>query len=162
MILISTSQTFRSWDVIFHLRRSIAFLSLSLYDMLGLAPRMNVLFWWPDDFQVNYSNRVTSWNVWHRHSGSFLVDTGISFSNMKSPKWHPGLWPVTLTLQPIRLATYFMTLIPSMIFIELWVFSLSSCNGCCMPLGNDYPSGHMVPSPFWDFRMFQLFRLVFL
>ena len=35
----------RSWAVIFHLRRPMAFLSLSLYDTPGLAHRMNVLFW---------------------------------------------------------------------------------------------------------------------
>ena len=27
-------------------------------------------------------------------------------------------------------------------------FPLSICNGCCMPAGNAYPSGHLVPSPF--------------
>ena len=44
MFTISTSQTFRSWAVIFHLRRPMAFSSPSLYDTPGLAPRMNVLF----------------------------------------------------------------------------------------------------------------------
>ena len=42
MISISTSQTFCSWEVIFRLRRSMAFLSLSLYDTPGRAPRMNI------------------------------------------------------------------------------------------------------------------------
>ena len=50
-----------------------------------VAPRMNVLFWGPDDFPVSYSNRDTSWNAWNRHSGSFMVDMGILFSNMKCP-----------------------------------------------------------------------------
>ena len=44
MISISTSQTFHSYVVIFHLRRPMACLSLNLYDTPGLAPRMNVLF----------------------------------------------------------------------------------------------------------------------
>ena len=44
MILISILQTFCVEVVIFRLRRSMAFLSLSLYDTLGLACRMNVLF----------------------------------------------------------------------------------------------------------------------
>ena len=35
---------FRSLLVIFHFRRPIAFISLSLYYTPGLAPRMNVLF----------------------------------------------------------------------------------------------------------------------
>ena len=48
-------------------------------------PRMNVLFWGPGDFPVSFSNRDTSRNAWNRHSGSFMVDTGILFSNMKYP-----------------------------------------------------------------------------
>ena len=65
------------------LRRPMACLSLNLYDTPGLAPRMNVLFWGPGDFPVSYSNRDTLRNAWNRHSGSFMVDTGILFSNMK-------------------------------------------------------------------------------
>ena len=85
MISISTSQTFRSRVVIFHLCQPMAFLSLNLYDTPALAPRMNVLFWGPGDFPVSYSNRDTFWNAWNRHLGSFMVLTGILFSNMKSP-----------------------------------------------------------------------------
>ena len=58
---------------------------------------MNVLFWGPGDFKVSYSNRDTSWNAWNRHSGSFMVDTGIFFTNMKSPSrecWM-AFWPLT-------------------------------------------------------------------
>ena len=84
MISISTSQTFRFWVEIFHLCRPMAFLSLNFYDTPGLAPRMNVLFWGPGDFPVSYSNSDTSWNAWNRHSRSFMVDTEIFFSNMKS------------------------------------------------------------------------------
>ena len=83
MVSISTSQTFRSWVVIFHHRRPMACLSLNLYDTPGLATRMNVLFWRPGDFPVSYSNRDTFWNAWNRHSGSFMVDTGILLSNME-------------------------------------------------------------------------------
>ena len=78
-------KTCLSWLVIFHLRQRMAFLSLNLYDTPGLAPRMNVLFWVPGDFPVSYSNMDTSWHAWNRHSGSFMVDTGILFSNMKYP-----------------------------------------------------------------------------
>ena len=85
MISISTSQTFRSWVVIFHLRQPMEFLSLNLYDTPGLALRMNVLYLGPGDFPVSYSNRDTSRNAWNRHSGSFMVDMGILFSNMKYP-----------------------------------------------------------------------------
>ena len=100
MILISTSQTFRSWEVIFHLRQPMAFLSFNLYDTPGLAPRMNVLFWGPGDFPVSYLNRDTSWNAWNRHSGRFgdlIQQYGVSLSRMLS-KWHsdqipPISWP---------------------------------------------------------------------
>ena len=126
MISISTLQTSRSWVVIFHLRRPMACLSLNLYDTPGLAPRMNVLFWGPGDFSVSYSNRDTLWNAWNRHSGSFMIDTGILFSNMNpltNVKWHSDPWP-TVTSQPIRLSTNFMTFIPSLTFTELWVVSM--------------------------------------
>ena len=146
MISISTSQTFRSWVVIFHVRQHMAFLSLNLYDMPGLAPRMNVLFWGPGDFPVNHSNRDTSQNAWNRHSGSY--DTGILFSNMKYPshEWHSDPWP-TVTSHPIWLSTNFMTLIPSLTSTDNEWFPWSICNGCGMPAGNAYPSGHLVPSP---------------
>ena len=48
-----------------------------------LALRMNVLFWGPSDFPVSYSNRDTSRNAWNRHSGRFMVDTGILLSTME-------------------------------------------------------------------------------
>ena len=63
----------------------MAFLSLNLSDTLGLAPRMNVLFWGSGAFPVSFSNRDTSWIAWNHHSGSFMVDTVILFSNMKFP-----------------------------------------------------------------------------
>ena len=80
-----TSQTFRSWVVIFHLRQTMAFLSLSLYDTSGLAPSINVLFCGLGDIPVSYSNSDISWNAWNRHSGSFMVDSGILYSNKKFP-----------------------------------------------------------------------------
>ena len=125
MISISTSQYFCSWKEIFNLRQPMAFLSLNLYDILGLAPSMNGLFWGPGDFPESYSNRDTSWNAWNRHSGSVMVITEILLSNMKSPsreyvKWHSHRWP-TVTSQPIRHSTNFITLIPRLTFTELWV-----------------------------------------
>ena len=63
-----------------------------------------------------------------------------------------------MTSQPIRLSTNFMTLIPSLTFTDYEWFPWSICNGCGMPAGNAYPSGHLVPSPFWDLLMLQLLR----
>ena len=53
-----------------------------------------------------------------------------------------------MTSQPIRLSTNFMTLIPSLTFTDYEWFPWSICNGCGMPAGNAYHSGHLVPSPF--------------
>ena len=121
MISISTLQTSRSWVVIFHLRRPMACLSLNLYDTPGLAPRMNVLFWGPGDFQVSYSNRDTCgtleiviqevlWSI----RGSY---SAIWSNPLTDIKWHSDPWP-TVTSQPIRLSTNFMTFIPILTFTE--------------------------------------------
>ena len=51
-----------------------------------------------------------------------------------------------------------MTLIPNLTFTDYEWFPWSICNGCGMPAGNANPSGHLVPSPFWDLLMLQLLR----
>ena len=84
-ISISTSQIFRSWVAIFQPRPPMASLFRNLYDMPGLAPRMDVLSWGRRDFQISFSNRDTSRNAWNRRGGSFMVDTGILSNNMKFP-----------------------------------------------------------------------------
>ena len=52
-----------------------------------------------------------------------------------------------MTSQPIRLSTNIMILIPSLTFTDYEWFPWSICNGCGMPAGNAYLSGHLVPSP---------------
>ena len=79
------------------------------------------------------------WSIW----GSYSAIWSIPLTNVK---WHSDPWP-TLTSQPIRLSTNFMTLIPSLTFTDYEWFPRSICNGCGMPAGNAYPSGHLVPSP---------------
>ena len=59
-ISISTSQIFRSWVAIFQHRPPMASLFRSLYDIPGLAPRINVLFWERRDFQISLLNTDTS------------------------------------------------------------------------------------------------------
>ena len=77
---------FHSWVAIFQPRPPIwRLLFRKLYDMPGLAPRLDVLSWGRHDFQISFSNRDTSRNVWNRHRGSFMVDTGILSNNMKWP-----------------------------------------------------------------------------
>ena len=60
------------------------------------------------------------------HSGSFIIDMKILFSNMKDPplmnvKCHSDSHKFTVTFQPIRMFTNFMTLIPSLTITELRV-----------------------------------------
>ena len=76
---------FPSWAAIFQPRPPMVSVFRSLYDMPGLAPRMDVLFRGRRDFQISFSDRDTSRNAWNRHWGSFMVDTGILSNNMKFP-----------------------------------------------------------------------------
>ena len=76
-ISIFISQTFRFWVAIFHFRPPIAFLSQSLYDMPGIAPHMDVLFWGQRDFPISFSNIDTSRNASNWRWGSSMDDTGI-------------------------------------------------------------------------------------
>ena len=75
--------------------------------------------------------------------GSYLAIWSTPLTNVK---WHSDPWP-TVTSQPIRFSTNFMTLIPSLTFTDYEWFPWSICNGFGMPAGNAYPSGHLVPSP---------------
>ena len=79
----------------------------------------------PGDFPVSYSNRNTSleivihevlWSI----RGSYSLLWSLPLMNVK---WHSDSWP-TVTSQPIRLSTNFMTLISSLTFTELWVVSM--------------------------------------
>ena len=115
------------------------------------APLMDVLFWGPGNFPVIYSNRDTSWNAWNRHSGKFYGQYGdliqqyeVSLSRMLNDiltldqQWLPN----QSDFPPMSWPWY--RLWPSPIYE--W-FPWSICNGCGMPAGNAYPSGHLVPSP---------------
>ena len=73
------------FGLIYNVTPAYGVLPFSLYDTAGRAPRMNVLFWGLGDFPVSYLSKDTSWNAWNRHSGSFRVDTGLLFSNVRSP-----------------------------------------------------------------------------
>ena len=88
---------FRSWVVILHLHRPMAFWSLNLYDTPGLAPRMHILSWGPGDFPVSYSNRNTSWDAWNRIQevlwsirGSYSSIWSLALTNVK---WNSYHWP---------------------------------------------------------------------
>ena len=63
-----------------------------------------------------------------------------------------------MTSLPIRLSTNFMTFIPSLTFTELWVVSMEHLQRVWLASRERFPSGHLVPSPFWDLLMLQLLR----
>ena len=81
---ISTSQIFRSWVAIFQRHPPMASLFRSLYDMPGIAPRMDVLSWGRRDFQI-FSNRDTSRNAWNHHWGSLWSIRGSYQTIWSSP-----------------------------------------------------------------------------
>ena len=82
---ISILKTFRFWVATSQLRPPMAFLSHNSSDTPGLAPLMNVLFWRRCDFPISFSGRDMSRNVWNRLQGSYMVGTGMSPDNMRSP-----------------------------------------------------------------------------
>ena len=100
-------------------------------------------------FRTQNAHMVTIVNwIWFKEvlwsiRGSYSAIWSIPLPNVK---WHSDPWP-TVTSQPIRLSTNFMTFIPSLNFTDYEWFPWSICNGCGMPAGNAYPSGHLVPSP---------------
>ena len=152
MISISTTQTFCSWIETFHLRRPMAFLSLSLYDTPGRALRMNVLFWGPCEFSVSYSTGIPRgaleifiqedlWSI-----RNLIQQFEVSLSRMLNGILALGQlqWlPNRSDFPPIAWPWYWAWPSPN----NEW-FPWSIYNGCGMPAGDDYPSGHLVPSPF--------------
>ena len=127
------------------------FLSLNLYDTPGLAPRMNVLYWGPGDFPVSYSNRDTSRNAWNRHSGSFMVDMGIIFSNMKYPSHEMLNDILILDQQWLPNQSDFPPI--SWPWYRAWPSPIMSgfhgafATGVACQQGTLTLSGHLVPSP---------------
>ena len=100
-ILTPTSHTFRSWIVIFHLHRSMAFLSHDFNDMPVIAPHMNVLFWGPSNFRGSYLNiNSEKFNCWYAIWRSYNT---IRFLPLTNVKWHSETWRVAMTSIPISL-----------------------------------------------------------
>ena len=127
--LISTSQTFRSWVVIFHLRQPMEFLSLNLYDTPGLAPRMNVLYWGPGDFpsklleQGYVEERLkSSFRKFYGRYGDLIQQYEVSLSRMLNDI----LWSLTNTVTSPTNQTFhqFRDLDTELDLHRLWVVSL--------------------------------------
>ena len=139
MILISTSQSFRSWVVIFHLRQPMACSSYECFILRArrLSSKLLKQGYLAECLKSSFRK------FYGRYGGSYSAIWNIPLTNVK---WHSDPWP-TVTSQPIRLFTNFMTLIPSLTFTDYEWFQWGICHGCGMPSGSAYPSGHLVPSP---------------
>ena len=103
-----------------------------LYDTPGLAPRMNVLFW--DQAKLRKQGYLaerlkSSFRKFYGRYGDLIQQYEVFLSRM---------------LNDILILD---NLIPSLTFTDYEWFPWSICNGCGMPAGNAYPSGHLVPSP---------------
>ena len=139
----------RSWVVIFHLHRPMAFLSLSLYDTPGLAPRMNVLFWGPGDLPISYSNRdpflpLTSYSDFPTDQ-SFHQFSWPWYRAWPSPNYEWFLWSicnglasqqVTLTLPDIHFLPPFGTCLCS----SCWDQFYRTCHIFFSTFHLEYPS----------------------
>ena len=141
----------------------MAFLSLSLFDTLGLAPLMNVLFWWPGDFPVSFSNWDTSWNAWNCPSGSVIVDRGLiqQYEVSLSRTLNDILTLAIYSDNPTNQSFYQFHDLDT----ELWPspnnkwFQWSVCSGCGMSVGNAYP--FRIPGSVSRFGTCLWMRLVF-
>ena len=125
MISISTSKTFRSWVVTFHLRRPMAFYFSSYTIRPGLL--LVWMFYSEDQAAFQYATQsgiprgtlgiiiqLVLWSI----RGSYRAIWSIPHTNVKL---HSDPWQVTVISQPIRLSINFMILIPSLTFTELRV-----------------------------------------
>ena len=98
----------------------MAFLFRNLYDMPGLAPRMDVLSWGRRDFQISFSNRDTSRKsslrkFYGRH-GDLIKQYEVSLLQMLNDI----LWPDHIQWQPPTDQTLYRT----RPFTEFWVVSI--------------------------------------
>ena len=113
---------------------------------------MNVLFWWPGEFPVSYSNSLVerlklSFRKFYGRFRDLIQQYEVSLSQMINDiltlghlKWLPN----RLDLPPISWPWYRDWPSPN----YEWL-SWSVCNGCGIREGNAYPSGHLVPPPFF-------------
>ena len=85
--------------------------------------------------------KVWGWGFWGLGLG-FRVWLGIAL--FSSSSLISSTFLTYLFLPPISWPLYRAWSSPN---YELFPWII--CNGCGMPAGNAYPSGHLVPSPFW-------------
>ena len=75
---------------------------------------------------------------------SYSAIWSLPFTNIT---WYSDPWPVKVTSKPIRRSTNFMTLIPSLNFIELRVVSMEHLQWLWHACRERLPFQNLVPSP---------------
>ena len=141
-------------------RKDVSLVYMSLYNMFccliciwktGSISLSHICTFGNSQTESNYRNvMLLFYSLYDRHMG-------ILFSNMKYPshvKWHSDPWP-TVTSQPIRLSTNFMTLIPSLTFTD---FHGAFATGAACQQGTLTLPDTWFRPPFWDLLMLQLLR----
>ena len=152
MISISTSQTFRSTVVIFHLRQPMAFFisqliryarACSSYECFILRARRlssKLLK------QVYLVERLkSSFRKIYGRYGDLIQQYEVFLSRMLKMTF----WSLTNSNLPTNQTFHQFHDLDTDFDLRRnheW-FPWSICNGCGMPAGNAYPSGHLVPSP---------------
>ena len=131
----------------------MASLFRSFYDLPGLAPRIDVLFWGRRDFQISFSNRDMSRNAWNRLEKVLWSKRGSYQTIWSFPLTNVILWTDYIQLQPllIRLCTE----LDRLPIFKRFPYNIS--DGCGMQTGDAYSSGHLVPS-LWDLHIFYFLR----
>ena len=160
MISISVSQTFRSWVVIFNLRRPIAFFSqliryartCSLYECFILRARRLSSKLLEQGYLAEIFIQEVLWSI----RGSYSAIWSLPLTNVK---WRSDPWPFTVTPQLIILSTNFMTMIPRLTFNDLRVVSMEHLQLVCHASRERLPLRTPGSVPlFVDFFVLYLFR----
>ena len=147
----SRTSPFRSWAVIFHLRQPMAFLSLNLNDTPGACSSYECFILRAGRLSSKLLKQgylverlKSSFRKFHGRYGDLIQQYEVSLSRMLNDiltldeQWLPN----QSDFPPISSPWYRLWPSPK----YEW-FPWSICNGCGMPAGNAYPSGHLVPPP---------------
>ena len=151
MISISTSQTFRSWVVIFHLRQPMEFFISQLIQYSRACSSYECFILWARWLSSKLLKQgylaehlKSSFRKFYGRYGDLIQQYEVSLSRMLNDilildqRWLPN----PSDFPPISWPWYRAW--PSPIMSG---FHEAFANGCDMPAGNAYPSGHLVPSP---------------
>ena len=114
--------------------------------------------YWSDFVPNSIFYRILS--GFHR---TFATGVHADRGHLLSPLRTPGPFPFGICIYSSnRNHTTYLWRLLNMTFTEIYItdferFQQNICNGCGMPTGDAYSSGHLIPS-LWDLHMFYLLR----